>query len=93
MKHDITQTLQDYQLTFDTAEHELTYEEFDFEVEALREFYEEHNEDFTDAHESLYTACEGLVTYAEAYFAPIREQEELEYRRELAWALAIEWNH
>ena len=90
---DITQKLQDYQLTFDTAEYELTHEEFDFEVEDLRLFYDEHNEDFSEAHEALYESCEGLIEVAEAYYAPIKEKEEQDYRRELARDLAREWNH
>lgn len=91
MKH--TQKLEDWQLTFANPEEFCTSEDFDFEAGCFIEFVEDNEDDFTELEKALSWAVDQLVDVCEAYFKPIKQQEELDYRRELSRELATEWNH
>lgn len=77
MKTKITQTLQDFHFTLYHFE-ELDDGSFEVEKEALRDFYDENSNYFTEVEDELYEEVEGLLDDAQDYFDNIARQEELE---------------
>jgi len=74
---DITQKLQDFAFTFDTPL-ELTISGFDYEAEALEEFYDEWNWNFTGDQEDLYEVAFALMEIADEHFESERRESERE---------------
>ena len=75
MKH--TQKLEDFAFTFDNYR-ELDVSGYDFEVDALQSFHDEHSNYFTDLDDDLYEAVEELRDVAGEHFDTVAAQEQLE---------------
>ena len=87
-----TQTLEDFQLTFDNYL-ELDADDLYVEVGCWVEFHDEHSEEFTDLEHELYWKIDGIIDVANDHFDAIAKQEEDDERREQAQYLASEYQH
>ena len=90
MKH--TQTLQDFEQTFD-AYHELDSDGFYVEQECFLEFCDEYVDKFSGPDKVLMWGIDDLMIIAEEHFDAISKQEEADERRDQAAYLSSEGNH
>jgi len=89
---DITQKLQDWQLSFDNYT-ELDSDTYNVEIQVFRDYVEEHEADFNGEEDDLAWKIEDLILAAEPYFDAIAQQEWLEEVREQKAYLTSECNH
>lgn len=73
--------LQAFEAIFE-AYRDLDISDFDFEVDALRFFHDEHSNYFTEEEHDLYETIEGLADSAATHFQAIATEEMLEEERE-----------
>jgi hypothetical protein len=79
---DITQKLQDFQLSFDAYLEFTDADSFYALKVEFDEFYDEHEHNFDQLQEALWYAVDMLADGAETYWEPIAQHEELEQEME-----------
>ena len=89
---DITQKLQDWQLSFDNYT-ELDSDTYNVEIQVFRDYVDEHESEFNGEEDDLAWKIEDLILAAEPYFDAIAHQEWLEEVREQKAYLTSECNH